>query len=74
MVERKSVVIYYNNEDFVRSLTKKDINVYYISKKNSYAVLYFDRNKEVEIVEYLKNNKAITSIEDSLIPYGEYSF
>lgn len=73
MVERKSVVVYFNNEDFIRQLSKKDINVYYISKTSSYAILYFDKNKEAEVMHIL-NNKAITSIETSEIPFDSYSF
>ena len=44
MIERTSIVIYYNSEDVINELDKS-INVYYKSK-DKYAILYFDRKKE----------------------------
>lgn len=72
MVERTSVVIYYSDDSVLKSLSK-DINVYYQSKEN-YAILYFDRKREKEIMSKLKSNQLITSIEKSNIPYKKYNF
>lgn len=72
MVERTSIVIYYNSEDVINELDK-NINVYYKSK-DKYAILYFDRKKEKEIITKLKQNPKITSIDKSEIPYSKYNF
>ena len=72
MVERTSVVIYYSDSEVINTLSK-DIHVYYQSKEN-YAILYFDKKKEKEIMGKLKSNSLITSIEKSKIPYKKYNF
>lgn len=73
MVERTSVVIYFNNINVLGHLPK-EINVFYKSEKASYAILYFDKKKEKDILEKLKSLKEITQIEKSEVPYDKYKF
>lgn len=72
-IERQGLVIYYNN-DAVMKYLRKDIRVHYKSKKNSYAVIYFDKKHEDEIIKYLSSNQGITKIEKSELEYNLYSF
>ncbi len=73
MVERMSVVVYFTNDDYIKQLAKKDINIYYISANQKYAILYFDKVKEKEVLNLL-NHKTIISIETSEVPYSQYTF
>lgn len=74
MIERRSVVVYYNNENYVRSLAKKDVNIYFICKASQYAILYYDKSREEEIMSILNSTNVITKILKSDIPYEKYSF
>lgn len=73
MVERKSLVVYFTTDEYLKSLAKKDINIYYVSKNQKYAILYFDKEKESEVLSLL-DHKTILRIETSNVPYEQYSF
>lgn len=72
-VARQGLVIYYNNDAVIKNL-RKDVRIHYYSKKNCYAVIYFNKSKEEEIIKALKANQSITHIESSDIKYNLYSF
>lgn len=72
-VERQGLVIYYNSDATIKYL-RKDIRIHYISKKNSYAVIYYNKSNEDDIMKSLKTNQGITKIEKSDLQYNLYSF
>ena len=54
-VERQGLVIYYNNDATIKYL-RKDIRIHYLSKKNGYAVVYYNKSHEDDIMKSLKTN------------------
>lgn len=72
-VERQGLVIYYNNDATIKYL-RKDVSIHYVSKKNSYAVIYYNKAHEDDIIKSLKANQGITKIEKSDLQYNLYSF
>lgn len=73
MIERRSLVIYFDDSNMVKGL-RKDIRVEYVSSKQNYAIIYFDLKHEKEILKYLSEQKWITSIEKSEVAYEKYAF
>ncbi len=73
MVERRSLVIYFDDSNLIKGL-RKDIRVQYVSLKSNYAIIYFDLKHEKEILKYLNDQKWITSIEKSEVAYEKYAF
>lgn len=61
-VERQGLVIYYNNDATIKYL-RKDIRIHYLSKKNGYAVVYYNKSHEDDIMKSLKTNQGIAKIE-----------
>lgn len=70
---RQGLVIYYNNDAAIKYL-RRDIRIHYVSKKENYAVIYFNKAQEEEIINELKSNQGITKIEKSKLEYDLYSF
>ena len=73
MVERRSLVIYFDDSNLIKGL-RKDIRVQYVSLKSNYPIIYFDLKHEKEILKYLNDQKWITSIEKSEVAYEKYAF
>lgn len=74
MIERKGLAIYFKNENGINTLDKNVMNVYYYSEKNLYAVVYFDKNREGQIISSLEKNPEIESFTDILSGVENYSF
>lgn len=72
-VERQGLVIYYNNDATIKYL-RKDIRIHYLSKKNGYAVVYYNKSHEDDIMKSLKTNQGIAKIKKSNLQYDLYSF
>lgn len=72
-VERQGLVIYYNNDATIKYL-RKDIRIHYLSKKNGYTVVYYNKSHEDDIMKSLKTNQGIAKIEKSNLQYDLYSF
>ena len=72
-VERQGLVIYYNNDATIKYL-RKDIRIHYLSKKKGYAVVYYNKSHEDDIMKSLKTNQGIAKIEKSNLQYDLYSF
>lgn len=73
MIERKSLVIYFDDINMVKGL-RKDIRVQYASAKSNYAIIYFNLKHEKEVLKYLDEQKWIKSIEKSEVAYEKYAF
>lgn len=66
MVERKSLIVYFKNDNFVKVI--KNINIAYISKKRKYAVIYLDEGRLKGIKTALQRTKGVIEVIDSLSP------
>lgn len=64
MVKRKSLVVYFKNDNFIKTLDR-GINVSYVSKKNKYAILYMDECRVKGIKINLQRTKGVLDILDS---------
>ena len=74
MIERKGLIIYFENENMLKSLDPSIFNVYYVSKKENYAVVYFDANRYKQVVEILGKIKEVTSFADCENEIAAFSF
>ena len=65
---------------FIDSLTVLDkidksiANIYYVSEKNNYAIIYCDLNKYKSLCAQLSQMPEVTSFEDSLLEVEKNSF
>jgi len=50
------------------------VNLFYVSEKEKYALIYFDVNKKKAVIDALKKNPGITSFEDALTEVDKYQF
>lgn len=64
MVKRKSLVVYFKNENFLKQLDEY-INVAYVSKKRKYAILFMDEQRLKGIRNFLQRTKGVISYEES---------
>ena len=74
MIERKGMIVYFQDEKALNKLDKFLVNVYFVSHKNNYAIIYFDAKKYKNVVENISHIKEIISFEDALNNIGDYSF
>lgn len=65
MIERKGLIVYFENEEVLNKLDKNIVNIYYVSKKNKYAIIYCDLNRYKPLCQQLTSMKGIVSFEDS---------
>lgn len=65
MIERKGLIVYFENEEVLNKLDKNIVNIYYVSKKNKYAIIYCDLNRYKPLCQQLASMKGIVSFEDS---------
>ena len=40
MIERKGLIVYFDNKEALNALDKNIVNIYYVSDKNNYAIIY----------------------------------
>jgi len=61
VVKRRKLVVYYTNSNAVEQL--RNVNIYYESKKNDFAILYVDLNNFDSVYNKLKNNQLVKDIK-----------
>ena len=44
MIQRKGLIVYFENKEVLEKLDKTVVNIYYVSEKNKYAIIYCDLN------------------------------
>ncbi len=66
MVRRKSLVVYFKNDNFIKSIDDS-VNIQYVSKKRKYAVLFMDENRIKGTRNFLQRTKGVLGIEDGQI-------
>lgn len=74
MIQRKGIIIYFDDKEVINKLDKTIVNVYYISKQGNYAIIYCDANRYKPLCAELKNMKGITGFEDSLLDVEKNNF
>ena len=74
MIERKGIIVYFEDEQILEQLDKTIVNIYYVSKKNKYAVIYCDLNRYKPLCTQLSSMEGIISFEDSLLDVESNSF
>lgn len=71
MVKRKSLIIYFKSEHFLKNMDNC-VNVAYVSKKRKYAVIYLDENKVKFVRNNLQRTKGVIEVLESLTPLESF--
>lgn len=74
MIERKGLIVYFENKEVLEKLDKTIVNIYYVSEKNNYAIIYCDLNRYKPLCNQLSNLEGIISFEDSMSNVEANSF
>ena len=74
MIERKGLIVYFENKEVLEKLDKTVVNIYYVSEKNKYAVIYCDLNRYKPLCSQLSSLPGIISFEDSMSNVEANSF
>ena len=74
MIQRKGIIVYFENKEVLEKLDKNVVNIYYVSEKNKYAIIYCDLNRYKPLCSQLSQLKGIISFEDSMNNVEENSF
>lgn len=67
MIDRKGIVIYFQNTRALKVIKKYDINIVYVNKAGKYLTGYCDSNDFPTIKKELKNHKLIRKVDESYI-------
>ena len=74
MIQRKGIIVYFEDKSVLDILDKTIVNIYYVSEKNKYAVIYCDLNRYKPLCAQLSQINGIISFEDSMNNVEENSF
>lgn len=74
MIQRKGIIVYFENKEVLEALDKSIVNIYYVSEKSKYAMIYCDSNRYKPLCAQLKSLKGITSFENSLFEVEKNEF
>ena len=74
MIQRKGIIVYFDNVEVLEKLDKNIVNIYYVSEKSKYAMIYCDFNRYKPLCAELANLEGITGFEDSLLEVEANSF
>lgn len=74
MIERKGIIVYFENKEVLEKLDKSVVNIYYVSEKNKYAIMYCDLNRYKPLCNQLSKMDGIISFEDSMSNVEANSF
>ena len=74
MIERKGLIVYFEDKEALNALDKNVVNIYYVSEKNKYAMIYCDLNRYKPLCATLSQTPGIVSFEDSLLEVEKNSF
>lgn len=64
MVSRKSLIVYFKSKKVLENINPK-VNVYYVSNKRNYAVLYMDSNICDKVKNDLSQIRGVKTIVES---------
>ena len=74
MIERKGLIVYFENKEVLNKLDKNIVNIYYVSERNNYAIIYCDLNRYKPLCSQLSTMKGLISFEDSMSNVEANSF
>ena len=74
MIQRKGLIVYFEEKEVLEGLDKTIVNIYYVSEKNKYAVIYCDLNRFKPLCAQLSQMKGILSFEESMNNVEDNSF
>jgi uncharacterized protein YlbG (UPF0298 family) len=74
MIERKGLIVYFEDKEVLNKLDKNIVNIYYVSERNNYAIIYCDLNRYKPLCSQLQSMKGIISFEDSMSNVEANSF
>ena len=74
MIERKGSIVYFEDKEVLNKLDKNVVNIYYVSERNNYAIIYCDLNRYKPLCSQLQTMKGIISFEDSMSNVEANSF
>ena len=74
MIQRKGLIVYFEDQSVLEKLDKTIVNIYYVSEKNKYAVIYCDLNRYKPLCNQLSQMPGIISFEDSMSNVEANSF
>lgn len=74
MIQRKGIIVYFKNKEVLEKLDKSIVNIYYISERNNYAVIYCDLNRYKPLCNHLSELEDVISFEDSMSNVENNSF
>ncbi len=74
MIERKGLIVYFEDKEVLNKLDKNVVNIYYVSERNNYAIIYCDLNRYKPLCSQLQSMKGIISFEDSMSNVEANSF
>lgn len=67
MVDRKGIVIYFQNKKAIKSIKKYDINITYVNEAGRYLTGYCDIEDYPKIKSELKRHRLIRKVDESLV-------
>lgn len=67
MIDRKGIVIYFQNPKVIKMVKKYDINITYVNKIGKYLTGYCDAKDFQLIKKELKKNRLIKKVDESLV-------
>ena len=74
MIERKGLIVYFEDKEVLNKLDKNIVNIYYVSERNNYAIIYCDLNRYKPLCAKLSQTPGVISFEDSLLEVEKNSF
>lgn len=74
MIQRKGIIVYFDDKSVLNKIDKSIANIYYISEKGKYAYIYCDLNRYKPLVNDLKKMKGINNVIDSLLGVEKNEF
>ena len=74
MIERKGLIVYFEDKEVLNKLDKNIVNIYYVSERNNYAIIYCDLNRYKPLCAKLSQTPGVISFEDSLLEVENNSF
>ncbi|MBN2541107.1 MAG: DUF2129 domain-containing protein [Bacilli bacterium] len=67
MVDRKGIIIYFQNKKVLKEIKKYKINIAYVNQGGKYLVGYCDAEEFAHIKKELKQHKLIRKIDESFV-------
>jgi len=74
MVNRKGIIIYFQNKKIVKEVEKAGVHISYVNPKANYLAGYIDEGQFDRVKKQLQKHRQIRKIEESMIEMEHLSF